>query len=259
MSQIFNLSSEEMIQHIKLSFQIPDVLEAIASQKIITETALAAGIVVESEELQAEGDSWRLANSLVTAQETWSWLEKHYLSLEEFEEVTERKILARKLANHLFAEQVERFFYENQFNYAAAVTYEVVLENRDSALELCYAVQEGEVSFPEIAREYIVDPELRSALGYQGKRHRQDFRPEIAAAVFAANPPQILKPITTPKGVYLIWVEEIIQPELDEELRLQIQEELFANWLKEKIEKIEIAITFDSGSNFQVAKELVEA
>ena len=44
----------------------------------------------------------------------------------------------------------------------------------------------------------------------------------------------ILKPITSPIGIYLIWVEEIIQPELDEALREEIIAELFADWLKGK-------------------------
>ena len=108
------------------------------------------------------------------------------------------------------------------------------MEDRDLALELFYAFEEGEITFSEIARLYIEDPELRRAGGYQGVRHRVDFRPEVAAAVFAASPPQILKPITSPKGIYLIWVEEIIQPELDENLREEIIAELFTDWLKSK-------------------------
>ncbi|MEQ9355725.1 MAG: peptidylprolyl isomerase [Coleofasciculus chthonoplastes F2-STO-03] len=44
---------------------------------------------------------------------------------------------------------------------------------------------------------------------------RKELKPEISAAVFAATPPQVLKPIVTSKGVHLIFVEEIIQPELN--------------------------------------------
>ncbi|MBW4592933.1 MAG: hypothetical protein KME46_08410 [Brasilonema angustatum HA4187-MV1] len=50
------------------------------------------------------------------------------------------------------------------------------------------------------------------------------FRQEIAAAVFAATPPSLIKTISTSKGVYLIWVEETIQPILDQHLLDQIQQ-----------------------------------
>ncbi|MBI1241953.1 MAG: peptidylprolyl isomerase [Nostoc sp. RI_552] len=257
MPQILTISGSDIIHNLKLSSQVPDVVEAIASQKIIGEVAKNSGITVTPEEIHQEGDNLRLAKKLVKAQDTLSWLEKNYLSVHEFEESLRNKILAHKLANHLFASQVERFFYQHQLDYVAAITYQVILEDNDLALELFYAVEEEEISFPEIARQYISEPELRATYGYQGRQHRKDFRPEIAAAVFAATPPQILKPIATLKGVYLIWVEEIIQPQLDESLREKIVTELFTAWLKQKIECTEI-ITQLNAETVEPGKELLQ-
>ena len=241
-----NISTSDIIHSLKLSCQIPDVVEAIASQSIIAEAAQAAGITVTPEELQQEGDDLRFAKKLVKAKDTWSWLEKHHLSVDEFEELAYNNILSRKLANHLFFNQLEKHFYEHQLDYIAAVTYEVVFEDRDLALELFYALEEGEINFPDIARLYISEPQARRAYGYQGLRYRKNFRPEIAAAVFAAAPPEALKPITTPKGVYLIWVEEVIQPQLDEQLRQKIITESFSDWLKQQITAMKIVTQIDS-------------
>ncbi len=252
------ISGSDIIHSLKLSCQIPGVLEAIASQKIIAAAAQEAGIEVKEEELQQEGDKLRLEKKLVKAKDTWTWLKKHHLSLNEFEELVHNNVISRKLANHLFSAHVEKFFYEHQLDYVAAVTYEVVFDDRDLALELFYALEEGEISFPEIARQYIPEPELRRASGYQGVRYRKDLRPEIAAAVFAATPPEALKPITTPKGVYLIWVEEIIQPQLDEQLREKIITELFSGWLKQQIESMEIVAQLDLGTDLQPQEELLK-
>ncbi|MGJ5628338.1 peptidylprolyl isomerase [Nostoc sp. CALU 1950] len=253
-----NISSSDIIHSLKLSCQIPDLVEAIASQSIIAETAQELGITVTPEELQQEGDDLRFAKKLVRAKETWTWLEKHHLSVNEFEELAYNNVLSRKLANHLFSAQLEKHFYERQLDYVSAVTYEVVLEDRDLALELFYALEEGEVNFPEIARLYISEPEVRRAYGYQGIRYRKDFRPEIAAAVFAAAPPEALKPITTPKGVHLIWVEEVIQPKLDEQLRQKIITESFAGWLKQQINAMRIVTRLDSDANMRSQEELLE-
>ncbi|WP_414586315.1 peptidylprolyl isomerase [Scytonema sp. PCC 10023] len=250
-----NISCEDIIRNIKLSCQIPSVVEAIATQQIIAEAAEEANIKVSEEELQQEGDKLRVEKKLVQAKDTWAWLKKHHLSLDDFEELARSNVLSKKLANHLFADQVEQFFYEHQLDYLAAVTYEVILDDKDLALELFYALQEGEIGFQEIARQYIQNPESRRAGGYQGIRHRTDFRPEIAAPVFAATPPQILKPIVTPKGVHLIWVEEIIQPEFNEELRQKIITDLFSAWLKQQIEKMEIVTQLDSETSLQPSKE----
>ncbi len=256
MSNIVKISKEDIIYHIKISCQIPSLLEAIATRKIITETAEKAGITIEIAELQQSADSLRLANKLIKAEETWEWLQKHYLSLDNFEEIANFNLTSAKLAHHLFADKVEPFFYAHQLDYSAAVTYEVILDDEDLALEIFYALQEGEISFQEIARQYIENPEIRRTGGYQGIRKRSDFKPEIASAVFAANPPQILKPVITPKGAHIIIVEEIIEPQLNEQMRVGILSDLFTNWLKEQINKLEITATL--GDDTKLSSSPVE-
>ncbi|MDJ0732525.1 MAG: peptidylprolyl isomerase [Nostocaceae cyanobacterium] len=256
MPEHLTISTSDIIHRLKVSCQIPEVIEAIASQVIITEAAQKAGIELTEAELQSEGDKFRVEKNIATAKETWAWLDKHHMSVKEFEELIYNNLIAKKLAHHMFAAKVEKFFYENRIDYEAAVTYEVTFENRDLALELFYALEEGEITFPEIARLYIQDPQLRRAGGYQGVRYRKDFRPEIAAAVFAATSCQMLKPITTPKGVYLIWVEEIIQPELNEELREKIICELFDTSLKKEVQFLKITTQLDADAT-QVQNELL--
>lgn len=240
MESFLKLSTADIIYYLRLSCQIPTILEAIATQKLIAEAAEKFAIELTTEELQQAADSIRLANQLLKADDTWAWLEKHYLSIDDFEEIAKKNLLSIKLANHLFADKIEPYFYAHKIDYTGVVTYEVVLDDEDLALELFYALQEGEISFQEIARQYIQNTEIRRAGGYQGIRYRSDFRPEIAAAVFAANPPQILKPITTPKGVHIIAVEEIITPELDEQRRIQIARDFFTNWLQQQLSQIEV-------------------
>ena len=240
MSNILKISKEDIIYHLKISCQIPSLLEAIATRKIITETAKKEGISIEIAELQQSADNLRLVNNLIKADDTWEWLKKHYLSLDNFEEIANLNLLSAKLAHHLFADKIEPFFYAHQISYSGAVTYEVILDDEDLALEIFYALQEGEISFQEVARQYIQNPEIRRAGGYQGIRKRSDFRPEVASAVFAANPPEMIKPVTTPKGVHIIIVEEIIAPQLNEQIRVGILGDLFTNWLKEQINKLEI-------------------
>ncbi|MBD2163425.1 peptidylprolyl isomerase [Calothrix membranacea FACHB-236] len=257
MSKILNISQKEIIEQVKVSCQVPNLLEAIANHKIISNTAREAGIKVEVEELQQAADALRAANRLIKAEDTWNWLQKHYLSLEDFEQLAERNLISVKLAHHLFADKVEPYFYENQLNYLAAVTYEVVLDDEDLAWELFYAVSEGEITFQDVTRQHIQNPELRRAGGYRGIKHRHEFKPDIASAVFIANPPELLKPIAIAQKVHLIWVEEIIQPKLDEQLCLKIMGELFADWLKQQIAQLEIIPHFESDSYSQPVQELL--
>jgi parvulin-like peptidyl-prolyl isomerase len=242
MSQAITITSENILHQVKLSCKIPSVIEEIVTRKIIASAAAEAGIKAETEELQKAADNTRLLGKLKTADDTWAWLQKHGLSLDDFEEVIYNNVISGKLAQHLFADKVKPFFVEHQLDYAGVVMYEVVLDDEDLAIELFYGIQEGEMSFYEVAHQYIQDTELRRKGGYQGIVRRKELKPEISPAVFAAKPPQVLKPIVTSSGVNLILVEEIIQPELDDKLRSQIMSDLFSEWLKQQTEQIEFNV-----------------
>ena len=57
----------------------------------------------------------------------------------------------------------------------------------------------------------------------------------------------------------LIWVEEIIQPELNEHLREKIVTDLFNAWLKQQIQHLQInAQLEDKSVNTSLSKEIAK-
>jgi parvulin-like peptidyl-prolyl isomerase len=240
MSKTITITDQDILHQIKISCKIPEIIENIITCHIIKDAASEAGIKMEVEELQEAADQFRLINQLNGSDKTWEWLNKHSLSLDDFEELVYFNLLSNKLLHHLFANQTETYFYEHQLDYTGVVMYEIILDDPDLALELFYGIQEGEMSFYDAAHQYIQETELRRKGGYKGIVQRQELKPEISAAVFAAKPPQVLKPILTSKGVHLIRVEEIIEPELNQKLRSQIMVDLFSEWLKQQIQQVEV-------------------
>lgn len=240
MPQTITITNEDILQQVKSSYKIPEIVEQIISCKVIRTAAEEAGIKIDTEELQKAADLFRLMNKLTSAKETWEWLEKYGLSLDDFEEIVYNGILVGKLSQHLFTDKIEPYFFEHQLDYAGVVMYEVVLDDEDLALELFYAIKEGEMSFYDVGHKYIQDTELRRSGGYKGMVFRNSLKPEISAAVFTAKPPELIKPILTSKGVHLILVEEIIQSQLNDKLYQEIYSNLFSEWLKQQIVKIEV-------------------
>ena len=242
MPEILTFTSQDMFDRLRLFAQIPTLTKKMITREVVTRAANEAGITVEPEELQQAVDSWRLANQLDSVEDTQLWLAKHYLSLEEFGELISTTVLSSKLAQHFFSDKIEPYFVDYQLEYKQAAMYEIVLDDEGIAMELSYAIDEGEISFFEAAYQYIEDPELSRTGGYKGAIYRKDLKPEISAAVFAATPPVILKPIVTSSGVHLIKVEELITPQLDDTMRQTILSELFNTWLVQQIQQFEIKL-----------------
>ncbi len=243
---VIEVDRKDIFNHIKLSCQIPCFIKNIAACKIIESTATERGIEVESKELQQAADDFRLNNQLYGSKDTRLWLQKHYLSLDDFEALIYTNTISRKLCEHLFADRVDSFFNEHRLDYVGVVMYEIVLEDRDFAIQLFNTLTKGKLSFHEVAHQYNRDLSLRRSGGYRGVLRLQDLKPEISAAVFTATPPQLLKPIVTSTGVHLILVEEIIQPELNQQLRAQILADLFSDWLKQQVEQVEIVTDLEA-------------
>ena len=242
MPEVLTFTSQDMFDRLRLLAQIPALTEKIAIREVVTRAANEAGIAVEPEELQQAIDSWRLANQLDGVEDTQLWLAKHYLSLKEFGDLISTTVLSSKLAQHLFSDKIEPYFVDYQIEYMQAAMYEIVLDDEGIAMELSYAIDEGEISFFEAAYQYIGDPELSCRGGYKGAIYRKNLKPEISAAVFAATPPQILKPIVTSAGVHLIKVEELVTPQLNDTMRQNILSELFNTWLVQQVQQFEVKI-----------------
>ena len=233
-----NITNEDIIKQLKLSCGLPKIKQEIITQQIIANKAKAEKISVSDRELQQTADDFRVKHNLLTTADTIQWLEENNLDLDDFETIIYQELLGTNLAKHLFDNQVEAYFYEHQIDYQQTIIYEIILDNYDLAIELFFGIQEGEFSFWDIAHQYIQDQELRRCGGYQGILQRTELKPEISAAVFAAKAPQILKPISIEKSTHLIFVEEIIQPELDKKIREKIRQQLYQQWLNQETTKM---------------------
>jgi parvulin-like peptidyl-prolyl isomerase len=224
---------QAIVNEAQLSGQVAELMRGAIRRQIINEAALTAGIKPTEAELQAAADNIRMVDRLVTVEATNKWLAANFISVGDFEQIVRDRLITAKLAHHLFADRVEHFFWQNSLEYASATLYEVVLTDKYVAMEIFYALTEGDLNFNDVARQYITDPELNRRGGYLGTINRKQLRPEISAAVFAAQPPQTISPITTELGIHLIRVAEIIQPQLDSVIYQQILIELFDRWVEE--------------------------
>lgn len=229
------ISTQDLIYEARITGKIPELFKRFLRRQIIEKQAAQVGIVPTTEELQAAADKFRLVNQLETAEATWKWLQAHFLSVDDFEQLVAHDLITDRLAQHLFGDRVEHFFHQNLLEYSGATIYEVVLEDGELAMELFYSLQEGDLSFADVAYQYVQDPELKRRGGYIGTVGRKQLRPEISAAVFAAKPPQLIKPVVTAVGIHLIQVEEIVEPKLDDHTRQRILMDMFEQWLEEQI------------------------
>ena len=239
------ITLQDSIEEAKISGKFTELIQGFLRRQIIAQQAQQLGIETTAQELQVAADLLRKNQKLDSAEATLKWLKTNFLSVDDFEKIVIHKLITEKLAQHLFGDRVEHYFHQNTLEYGGATIYEVVLDNCELAMEIFYSLQEGDLNFADVAHQYIPDSEHKRRGGYLGTVNRQQLRPEISAAVFAAKPPQLIKPVITAIGVHLIYVEQITQPKLDEILHHKILMDMFDAWLDEQVASVSNHISIE--------------
>ncbi|AFY32657.1 peptidylprolyl isomerase [Calothrix sp. PCC 7507] len=222
---------DEIIAYLKKTMQIKEICNNILYQKIIEKAVLEKGITLTPEEIQTEADRLRYEHRLVKASDTLAWLTDQLIISDDWEAGIRDSLESKKLSEALFTKDVEKYFLENQLDYDQISLYQIVVTNIQLAQEICYQIEEGELSFYEAAHLYDIDEKRRINCGYEGKFYRWSLNPDIAAVVFSSKPGDVLGPMMIDKASYILMIEEFIPAELTPERHQEILHKMFKEWL----------------------------
>jgi parvulin-like peptidyl-prolyl isomerase len=230
-----HLQPEEILDFLRQTIRYKEIYQSILHQKVIEQAAQEREISITPEEVQADADRQRSEKRLEKAADTFAWLADEMITVEDWEVGICDRLLAQKLAKSLFAKEVTKYFAQNRLDFDQVFLYQIIVPYERIAQELFYQIEEEEISFYEAAHLYDIDEKRRHQCGFEGKLDRWSLKPDIAAAVFDAQPGEIVGPLKTEQGYHLFRVEEFIQAELTPERYQEILDQMFQEWLASEL------------------------
>ncbi|WP_316429447.1 peptidylprolyl isomerase [Leptolyngbya sp. NK1-12] len=229
------IQPEAIVDFLKQEVQLRSICEKILCSQIIEQAAQERQITVTPEEIQAEANRQRYQNRLESASATFAWLADQLITPTDWEAGIRKRLLSTKLAERLFAQDVDPYFAEHRLDFEQVTLYKIVVPYQQLAQELFYQIEEREISFYEAAHLYDIDESRRLKCGFEGRLYRWGLRPELAATIFGAQLGQVLGPLRGEQGFDLVLVEEFIVPDFNPEIRQQIIERMFREWLDSEL------------------------
>lgn len=229
---------KELLRYVR-NHQAINVLQLKARQTLIDQYAEQAGITVSDDELQRGIDVFRRERGLLKVASAMEWLQRHGMTLKDLGDRVRDQLLESKAAEHFSHPKIEPYYYENRQSFDTAIVSRIVLKEYGAARELMFRIEEGG-DFHSLAREFSEEDKTSRAGGYAGEVGRDSLTPAEAAAVFGAQPGQVLGPIKTSQGYLIIKVEEIKSARLDEATRSRIGTILFEEWLRVQMNEVDI-------------------
>lgn len=230
-----SIMPDEIVTFLKEDLCIKEIYRKIICQKIIDRVARERNIAVTPEEIQGYADNFRHERRLEKAEDTFAWLQEQMITPEEWEAGIEHQLVRKKLAESLFGRDVEKFFAQNKLDYDRVSFYQIIVPYEKLAWEIFYQIEEEEISFFLAAHLYDIDENRRAQCGYEGKPYRWSIHPDLATRIFAANPREVICPFPTEQGYHILMVEEFLEAKLTPEIRDEILDKMFQEWLENEL------------------------
>lgn len=226
-----SIEPERVLSFLKQNLQLKDVCQRILYQTIIQQAAEERGITVTPEEIQDDANRQRCELRLEKAADTLAWLADQRIAPEDWETGIRDRLLSKKLAEHLFAKEIEKKLSQNKLDFDQVLLYQIIFSDEKLAQEIFYQLEEQEISFYEAAHLYDIDDRRRNQCGCEGKLYRRNLQPDIAAVVFEAKLREVMGPLKTVQGYHLLRVEEFISAELTPQRYQELLDKMFQEWL----------------------------
>lgn len=227
--------SEQIVGFLRKNLRLKETYQDILYQQVVAQAAQDRGLTLSEQEIQVESDRIRREKRLEKAADTLAWLTDEMITPEDWEAGIRDRLLAQKLAESLFAKEVEKFFTQNKLDFEQVSFYQIIVPNERVAREVLYQVEEQEISFYEAAHLYDIDEKRRHQCGYEGKVYRWSLKPDIAAEVFNAQLRAVVGPVQTEQGCHLLMIEEFIPAQLTPERYQEIRDRMFKEWLASEL------------------------
>ena len=230
-----DIQLENVVDLLKRELSLHTICRQLMYQKIIRAKAEEFNITVTEDEIQTDADRMRRELQLESAQKTIEWLQEKMITADDWENSIHDRLLTQKVADVMFGETSNREFNQRKLDYEKVLLYKILLPSSHLAQELAYQIEEEEISFFEAAHRYDTDTVRRRCCGYEGEVSRWALEPEVAASIFGAPSQTVVGPIELGSMYGLFFVDEFVEPTLDESVYRSICDRFFYEWLDTEI------------------------
>ncbi|MBX9689897.1 MAG: peptidylprolyl isomerase [Candidatus Obscuribacterales bacterium] len=196
-------------------------------------------ITFEQDEVYQKAMQFRQQHALLTAQDMHKWMELNHQSEDDFLEMCAFDIKLKKLKELLFSKRLEEVFVYKRLELVTAELYKIVLAQEEVAREILSSVKDGG-SFFNFARQHSIDVQTAKACGYMGKLRVSKLNPRLQEAVSKGKSGDLIGPVKVGKVFEIYLLDNVCQPVLDDEMKQELEDELYTQWLAETKARLHI-------------------
>ena len=204
--------------------------------EIIIDQAIAP-ITCTPEEIAYNYSLFCQKNQLSTETEFQAWLERYHMTPDQLAALATRSLKIEKFKQATWGHKLESYFLSCKSQLDMVIYGLIRTQDMAIAQELYFRILEQEESFAEIARKYSQGSEAQTD-GCIGPVALSSCHPTLAKMLSHSQPGQLWTPMQIGEWIVIVRLEKLIPAQLDETMRQQLLNELFAQELQKQLNQL---------------------
>lgn len=239
------VSLAQAIRYLQIGGKFEAFLGDIVRQFVIEQELQARSDLMASQSaIEQAIIDFRLQRQLTDPAQFKEWLGANGLSYEAFHDQISSSFRLTALRDNVSTAKLPEYFIERKVFLDRVVLSRIILDEQELAEELKSQIDEGS-SFEQLAREYSLTDD-RIANGMVGPVSRGTMPDILRAVIDEAQPGDVVGPLGMENRWGLFRVEEFLPASIeDPQLRQTLQDELFEQWLADKMQRLPIKLNLE--------------
>ncbi|MBR8830149.1 MAG: hypothetical protein N5P05_002807 [Chroococcopsis gigantea SAG 12.99] len=193
-------------------------------------------------------------NQLFTEEQVKEWLARYGMTMQQLQELSLKEFKLEKFKHQTWGNKLESYFIQYKSRLDRVVYSLLRTKNPGLAQELYFRIQGEECTFGELAKKYSEGSEAETE-GLIGPVELHVPHPQISQMLIASKPGQLWPPTQVGEWIIIVKLEKYIGSQLDEATRNRLLNELFNEWLREKMQGVKFFISPQESSNLLGSSE----
>lgn len=226
----------DVITHLKIQGLFRNALQQLVVLRVIAQQCEAFGISVSIEEVQQYGETKRRLLGFGDTLALHKHCREHDITQAQWKSMLHAEVQRTKLKARVISSlDIERYFALHKHEFLLAVLSRIVCVTQSEADTCMQRLELQGENFAQLASVVSIEKSTRLAGGYLGAIRYGSLPSAINEAIFTATPGSVIGPFAMAGYWALFRVNEFLQNELCESMQRRIGEQLFNDWLQQRV------------------------
>jgi parvulin-like peptidyl-prolyl isomerase len=237
------LSLEQSLGCLRTAGKLSTVVLEIAQQYLLENEIQALEISEpEADIVEQFILEFRLQQQLTSPESFQKWLLTNGINYADFKQQVSFRIKQENLKEKVTALKVQKYFVQNKEGLNRVVLSRIVVQHPEIVQDLKVQLERG-ADFAQLAKQYsAVDDAVVG--GVMGPVIRAQMPEMIRKATENAEVGQIIGPLQIEGRYCLLKVEQLLPASLEGALKRDLENLLFEEWLKEKLQNMNVKLNY---------------